>query len=376
MSIDISEENFNETLNKAYEEKVPNFSAHVNIALVGKVSSGKSSLLNAILGCTRENIVAPVGATSGVTTEVKHHKFDENVLIIDCPGLDDVKKENSKETKDFLATIDLGIFVVTGSADASQKENFDELKKSSGKTIVVLNKIDEWDDLEVSAYEAVVDQWKGALGVDKVFGVNAKGYDPMMRKDAPMDIRGVDDVRNEIFDYLKTQKKDVLLAKHLKSKEQYALGIIGAAIVAVSAEAFIPGSAAYITATQVVAISSLTYLYTGKVLSKSSALAMLPRFAAKSAGTTAFLWAKSFLPPTGVVDAVAAVIAATITFAMLAAVKWMHENGHSLEENGLLAEAFSKYRKVGDELKEISLDDLKSKGRVVAMLGRILSKSI
>lgn len=376
MGSEDSKEEFEKIFDKAYEERSPNFDEHVNVALVGKVSAGKSSLLNAILGRTREDPIAKVGANSGVTTKVTAYKLDEQVLIIDCPGLDDVREENSAETKDFLDSIDLGIFVVTGSADASQKANFDDLKKSSKKTLVVLNKIDEWDDLEESAYKEVVSQWKAVLGVDKVFGTCTKGFDPQMRQSAPMDIRGVEEVKEEVFNFLNTEGKALLLARHLKSKESYAIGIIGAAIIAVAGEAFIPGSAAYITATQVVAITSLNYLYKGEVLSKSSALALLPTFAGESLGTTAFLWAKSFLPPTLILDVVAAGIAVVITFAMLAAVKWMLENEHSLDEKDVLKRVFANFKRIGEELKDIKIEDLKNKKYLLALLGRILSKAV
>lgn len=367
---------FEEAFDKVYEERFPNFDEHVNVALVGKVSAGKSSLLNAVLGRTREDPIAKVGANSGVTTKVTAYKLDEQVLIVDCPGLDDVREENSIETKDFLDSIDLGIFVVTGSADASQKENFDDLRKNTKKTLVVLNKIDEWDDLEESALEEVVSQWKAVLGVDKVFGTCTKGFDPKMRKAASMDIRGVEEVKEEVFNFLNTEGKDLLLARHLKSKEGYAIGIIGSAIVAVAGEAFIPGSAAYITATQIVAITSLNYLYKGEVLSKSSALALLPTFAGESLGTTAFLWAKSFLPPTFILDVAAAGIAMVITFAMLAAVKWMLENEYSLTEKDVLKQIFSNFKKVGKELKDIKATDLKNKDHLLAFLERLLAKSI
>ncbi|MBI6652555.1 hypothetical protein, partial [Pseudomonas veronii] len=304
------------------------------------------------------------------------YKLDEQVLIIDCPGLDDVREENSEETVEFLKNIDLGLFVVTGSADASQAANFEDLKKSSSKVFVVLNKIDEWDDLQESAYEDVKEQWCKILGVDKVFGTCTKGFDPKMRESAPMDIRGVDELRTEIFVFLNTEGKALLLARHLRNKENYAVGIIGAAIVAVAGEAFIPGSAAYITATQVVAITSLNYLYKGEVLNKSSALALLPTFAGETLGMSAFLIAKSFLPPTLILDAAAAAIAVVITFAMLAAVKWMLENDHSLDEKDLLKKVFGDFKDIAGELKATKPSDLRNKANIIALISRLLKKSI
>lgn len=371
----MNEKEFDDLFEQAYEEKIPNFDKHINVAVVGKVSAGKSSLLNAILGCSRLDPVASVGAHSGVTTEVTPYKLDSQVLIIDCPGLDDVRKENSAETEDFLHSIDLGLFVVTGSADATQKVNYDDLKAHCNKAIVILNKIDEWDDLEESAYELVIKQWQSILGVEKVFGTCTKGYDPKMRQGAPMDIRGIEEVKTEIFNFLENEGKDILLARHLKDKNKYAVGIIVGALVLVAGEAFIPGSAAYITATQVTAITSLHYLYTGTTLSKTSAMGLVAGFAGEAVGMNLFLWAKSLLPPTGIVDAAAAGVAMLVTFAMLGTVKWILENNYAFEQDDLLKEVFGHFKTIGIDLKKISISDLKNKESILHLITRLLSTS-
>lgn len=339
------DKNDSQKFDDIYEERKPDFGKSINIAIVGKVSTGKSSLINAIMLRKRSEPLVDVGATSGVTTKVKAFKLDDNVLIVDSPGLDDIRKENSEETQKFLRNIDLGILVVTGSADSSQKKNYTELLSNAQKVFVVLNKIDEWDDLEESAFIEVVKQWKLELGVSKIYPCCTKGYDPKMRKDAPMDIRGIDELRDDIWSFLREEGKDLLLARHLGDKRKYAAAIIASALVAVAGEAFIPGSAAYITATQVVAITSLHYLYTSKILDKTSALALLPSFMGESIGITAFLWVKSFLPPTGIVDIAAAGVAVTITGAMLAAITYILSNGYELNQTELLKEKFGDYKR-------------------------------
>lgn len=362
-----------EDFDKIYEERVPNFDQFINIAFIGKVSTGKSSLINAIFKRCRNNTIVDVGATSGVTTKVKSLKLDEHVLVIDSPGLDDIKDENSKETKDFLEHIDLGILVVTGSADKAQKETYDELLKHSEKVVVVLNKVDEWDDLEGSAVDEVIEQWKNDLGTDQIFPTCTKGYDPKMKKNAPMDIRGIDILNEEIFDFFKKKGNDILLAKHLGDKSKYATRIISGALVAVGAEAFIPGSAVYITATQVITITSLYYLYTGEVLGKSNAMSLLPLFMGESIGTTVFLWVKSFLPPTGIVDIAAAGVAITITFAMLAAVNSILEAGLKLEKSDKLKEHFNDYRGSSSIIEKIILA-LKNGGNISDIIHKFLYK--
>lgn len=150
--------NFDREVGRYYEENAPDFAGSVNIALVGKVSAGKSSLLNAIMQRERSEPLVKVGAVSGVTTKVSHYKLADDVNIFDSPGLNDIRKENSEATNAFLKSIDLGIFVVTGSADSSQKEIFDDLKRNAHHVLVALNKVDEWDDHEDVALEKVLEQ--------------------------------------------------------------------------------------------------------------------------------------------------------------------------------------------------------------------------
>lgn len=364
---------FDEKFDKNYDAKKPKFDESLNIVLVGKVSAGKSSLINAIFERDRENPISPVGSISGITTEVTAYRLDKNVLIVDCPGLDDVVEENSEETKKFLDEIDLGLFVITGSADASQKGNYDTLRANCKKSIVVLNKIDEWDDLEISEYQDVFNQWKQVLGAEKLFGTCTKGYNPKTRKDAPMDIRGVDELRKEILDFLEKEGKDLLLAKNLKNKDKYAIGIITSSLVAVAVEAFIPGSAVYISATQAASISAMQYLYTGEVLNKSSTLSVIGAFAGESIGMTLFLLSKSFLPPTGLIDIAAAFVAIIVTFAMLATVKWLLENNYKLDDKAELKSTFKHFKELGEEFKKISFDDFKNKEAIFDLVARLLS---
>lgn len=140
--------------------------------------------------------------------------------------------------------------------------------------------------------------------------------------------------------------------------ESYAKSIIAAALVAVTGEAFLPGSAAFITATQVAAIASLYYLYTGEILSPKAAIAILPTFIAESARGNLFLWVQSFLPPNGITNLTAAGIAVSITLAMLATVKFVLASGAKLQEEELLKSKFQYFRKKAENsVKNLALSE-------------------
>jgi small GTP-binding protein len=367
------EASFFENVETQFEEKAQDFSKTLNIAVIGKVSSGKSSLINALLKRSRKKAVAKVGAESGVTTNLKVLRLDERVRLIDSPGLDDVKKENSEITRQFLKHIDVGILVVTGAADASQKKYLDDLREHCDSVFVVLNKIDEWDRLNPSELEKVINQWKEKLQIEKIYPVCAFGYDPGTRSDLPLDIRGVYGLREDIEHFLESKGKDLLLARHMGEKKSNATKIITVALFTVVSQTFIPGSAVYITATQAAAIASLYYLYTGKILSTKAALAILPTFAAEAAGTSLYLFVASFLPPTGVVNVAAVGIAVSITLAMLATVNSLLASGAKLEERELLKSKFRKYRKQAETaLKDIALTDVSNVASISSVIQQFL----
>ena len=217
---------FNQQVDTEYAGQVPDFNKTLNIAVVGNVSSGKSSLINAILMRDRNNAVAEVGARSGVTTELNILRLnDERVRLIDSPGLGDIRKENSAITREFLKHIDIGILVVTGSADISQKQYFDELRTSCTRVFLVLNKCDQWDNYKSQALEDIKEQWKQCLGVDKIYAVCALGYDKQLPDDFPLDTRGVNELREDIEVFLDSEGKKLLLARHMSDKKSYAKGI-------------------------------------------------------------------------------------------------------------------------------------------------------
>jgi small GTP-binding protein len=367
----MKESEFNQKIGETYDQNIRLLDTRLNIAVVGKVSAGKSSLINAIFQKDRSDPLAAVGSTSGVTTELNSYPLCDYVTVIDCPGLNDIRAENSKVTEDFLRSIDIGILVFSGSADASQKAVFDDLKEKCNYVFAVLNKIDEWDDLEESALQAVQKQWKEVLGISEIFGTCAKGYDPKTRKDAPMDIRGVDKLRDAITSFLETERKVILFAKHLKQKDGFAFGIIASAISAAALGALLPLSTVTITSAQLYAIAALVFLYNGVKLDKAAIFGILGSFAAQSVGTSLFLFVKSFLPPTGIVDAAAAITAACFTFAILYTVHFMLRSGHDLNDREKMREIYERAKMLGFDWKSISLEDFKNKDKMLKLIKKL-----
>lgn len=367
----------NEDAEGLLDEVEKNLKKKVTVAIVGKVSTGKSSLLNALFSKTKSDQLAVVGAISGVTTKVKRFQLGKNVEIMDSPGLGDIIEDNSNETKLAMGDIDVGVLVVVDAADASQKAHYDELKTYCKKVFVVLNKIDMFDKKK-SALEKVTAQWAELLQLDegeKIYQTCADGYDPDFDDDIELDVRGVDVLKKDILKFLKKHGKDLILERELEKKSVLAKRVIYSSLLGVAGAAFIPGSAIYITGIQGGAIMSIHYIYTGEVLSKQSAIAALPLFASQSIGSSLFLVAKSFLPPTGIVDVAAAGVAAGVTIAMLSTVNWIYENDYNLDNKTELKERYNIFYNAlkGIGLKEVwTIISTRDKAKIMELISRFI----
>lgn len=377
----VNENDFeNDLFQKAEEifnQKIPDFNQTLNIAIIGKVSSGKTSLINSLLGRSRENMIdgTEVSAESGTTKCLGIIHLDDHVLLIDSPGLGDVVKINSNVTEKFLKHIDIGILVVHGSADIDQKKYFDDLKKRNDNIFVVLSKA---DTIQPWNKETIIEQWKEYLDFQgKIYPVVTIGYDKECPPDYPLDIRGVDELREDISIFLKRKGKDILMARHMQNKTPAAVKIIIPAVVATAGQAWVPGSAAWITGTQATAIASLYYLYTGRILDFRSAMAIMPTFLGKTLGQNAFLWVEAFLPTTVVLDIAASAIAATITLAMLVTVTVVLSKEGDLKNKKLLGMEFEFIVKQAELLvKHIDLEDIGNREQWGEIIYKLINQLI
>jgi hypothetical protein len=154
-------------------------------------------------------------------------------------------------------------------------------------------------------------------------------------------VRGVDELRAALLEAA-LSSVDLPIDRVRRAKRPYALSVIAGAAMVTAAEGLLPGAAAFVVATQAGAISSLHYLYTGRWMGRSQALALMPAFIAQAAGGSIFLLVKSFLPPTGVADVLAAGVAASMTVSVLGTIAWALDQGYSLEEKKKLQVAFKK----------------------------------
>jgi GTPase len=117
----------------------------IHIAVFGRVSVGKSALLNALLG----RDAFQVGVLHGTTRERAAHQWqeagDDHVQLIDTPGIDELDGEQREELAQRIASrSDLVLFVIDGDLTATELDALQRLLALQRPLLVVLNKIDRY----------------------------------------------------------------------------------------------------------------------------------------------------------------------------------------------------------------------------------------
>jgi len=171
------------------------------VALAGRPNTGKSTLLNAIIG-QKLSIVSPVKQTTRNRILAVHNIPGTQMVILDTPGIQSGKKALNRymysTAMDAMGEADVTVLIMLSPGDrASDKKQFidprdekilDKLLRNHGSLIVAVNKIDLLDSpsslLPVMAYLAEIP------GVDAVVPVSA------LHKD------GIDELVNEIVSRL------------------------------------------------------------------------------------------------------------------------------------------------------------------------------
>ena len=146
-----------------------------HIAIYGRRNVGKSSLLNALTG----QQVAIISPEAGTTTDPVNRAMEilplGPCLLIDTAGFDDdgnVGNLRNERTHKVLDQTDIAILVIDQSQDFSHEEKWlDELNRLEIPSVVVLNKADAIDDIEVA-----IEKINSALGIKPV-AVSAKNHE-------------------------------------------------------------------------------------------------------------------------------------------------------------------------------------------------------
>lgn len=123
----------------------------IHIVAFGKVSTGKSSLLNAISGAAHFK-VSPLHGETKHTNHLDWPSYQaQSVVLIDTPGTDEFDgEEREMMAQQAARQADIILFVLDGDISESQKQQLEIIAQPNKPIIIVLNKADLYahDEIE------------------------------------------------------------------------------------------------------------------------------------------------------------------------------------------------------------------------------------
>ncbi len=191
---------------------------HIHIAVFGRVSVGKSALLNALLGEAKFS-TSPL---HGETTRASHARWQEydagGVFLIDTPGINEIEGEEREQlAHDVAGRSDLVMFVVDGDITETELDALRQVKGVAQRLILVLNKMDRYSKADREALlESLRRRSEGLIQSEDIVTVSAQpaerivilvdeeGHETETRRQSPPDVAAL---RERIWDILKAEGK-------------------------------------------------------------------------------------------------------------------------------------------------------------------------
>lgn len=193
----------------------------LHVAVFGRVSVGKSAVLNALSG--RE--LFRTGVLHGTTTGADRHAWESlaaddaalgPMLLIDTPGIDELDGEaRERIAREVAARADLVLFVVDGDLTAVEHQALLQVAAPGRPVLLVLNKADRYTDDEREALLARLRQHVGGrlrpedvLAVmalpapEKVLARDAAGHERIEQRERGPDVA---DLQARILQLLRSE---------------------------------------------------------------------------------------------------------------------------------------------------------------------------
>jgi GTP-binding protein Era len=147
----------------------------VHLAVFGRVSVGKSALLNALLGETRFE----VGVLHGTTTRPGRGEWREartqGVHLIDTPGINELSgEEREKLAFEVAGRSDVVLFVVDGDMTSIETEALRVLASTQRPILLALNKADRYTPAQREELRArLIEHARGSVRAENLVEVMA-----------------------------------------------------------------------------------------------------------------------------------------------------------------------------------------------------------
>jgi uncharacterized protein (DUF697 family)/GTP-binding protein EngB required for normal cell division len=167
---------------------------HLHLAAFGRVSVGKSALLNALLGEARFS-TSPLHGETKVRQTGRWHEFQEgNVFLVDTPGINEVNGEDRERlAREVASRSDLVLFVVDGDLTDTEIEALRSIVELHRPILLILNKADRYSRDEREALLASLR--RHSVGLVDPRNLVSAAADPAVQQ-----VIYVDEAGNETWD--------------------------------------------------------------------------------------------------------------------------------------------------------------------------------
>ena len=163
-------------------------SQSIHLCFFGEISTGKSSLIKALIP-DADVAINPVG---GSTIDVRHYRWRDKsgtqVLLTDVPGTGAVDGELDEVASEEARRAHLVLFVCDGDLSRSESQTVEWLLAMEKPMVLVLNKTDQYSDEEQAMLMAKLLDRMADLGSegmqDQVVAVSAGGEIDVVEKQA------------------------------------------------------------------------------------------------------------------------------------------------------------------------------------------------
>jgi len=149
------------------------------VALIGRPNSGKSTLLNRILG-TKVSITSPKPQTTRFPIQAVFEEERGQIVFVDTPGIfakvkDQVSSRINLRTEDVLGQhVDVILYIVDHTRKRAEEENktLGIIRKSDVPKILVINKTDIKEPTYIIQYKFLEEEFDTTVEVSALTGRN------------------------------------------------------------------------------------------------------------------------------------------------------------------------------------------------------------
>jgi small GTP-binding protein len=144
----------------------------IHVALFGDISSGKSSLIKALLPDAEISTAVTGGTTRDIETYTWTSPAGDELVLTDMPGLNEAGGDLDDLARREALRAHIVLYVVDADLTRSQAAELETLLKLKKPTLVVLNKSDRYSDADLEQVRVRLQQRVDGMGRAEVVSVS------------------------------------------------------------------------------------------------------------------------------------------------------------------------------------------------------------